>query len=120
MMKLTPPTLLATLFLALPAAAQMGHTSQNMNMGQSQNMSMDQGAKSTKLSEGVVRKVDKEQKKLTIRHGPLENLGMSSMTMVFRVKDAAYLDQVKPGDNILFLAESVNGVLTVTQLEIAK
>lgn len=111
-MKPALPTLLATLFLALPAAAEMGHTSQIMPM--------DQGAKATKLSEGVVRKVDKDQKKLTIRHGPLENLGMSSMTMVFRVKDVGYLDQVKPGDNILFLAESVNGVLTVTQLEIAK
>jgi len=119
-MKRTLPVLLITLFIALPAAAQMGHTSQNMPMGQSQNMPMGQGAKAMNPSEGVVRKVDKDQKKLTIRHGPLENLGMPAMTMVFRVKDVAYLDQVKPGDNILFVAESVNGVLTVTQLEIAK
>jgi Cu(I)/Ag(I) efflux system periplasmic protein CusF len=111
-MKLTLPTLLASLFLALPATADMGHTGQNMPT--------DHGAMTTKLSEGVVRKVDKAQKKLTIRHGPLENLGMPSMTMVFRVKDAAYLDQVKPGDNILFQAESVNGFLTVTQLEMVK
>lgn len=111
-MKPALPTLLAALFLALPAAAEMGHTSPNM--------SMDHGAMNTTLSEGVVRKVDRDQKKLTIRHGPLENLGMPSMTMVFRVKDVGYLDQVKPGDNILFMAESVNGVLTVTQLEMAK
>ena len=74
----------------------------------------------TTLSEGVVKKVDKAQGKLTIKHGPLENLGMPGMTMVFRVRDAVWLDQLKPGDNIRFLAEQVNGVLTVTTLEIVK
>jgi Cu/Ag efflux protein CusF len=70
------------------------------------------------LSEGVVKKVDKAQGKLTLRHGPLENLGMPGMTMVFRVQDAAWLEQVKPGDDIRFLAGRVNGVFTVTTLEI--
>jgi len=74
----------------------------------------------TTLSEGVVKKVDKAQGKLTIKHGPLENLGMPGMTMVFRVRDAAWLDQLKPGDNIRFLAEQVNGALTVTSLEVVK
>ncbi len=71
----------------------------------------------TALSEGEVRKVDKAAGKLTLRHGPLENLGMPAMTMVFRVKDPAMLDRVKPGDRIRFRAESVNGALTVTQIE---
>lgn len=71
----------------------------------------------TSLSEGTVKKVDKAQGKLTLRHGPLENLDMPGMTMVFRVKDPKWLDQVKPGDNIRFLAEKVNGELTVTRLE---
>lgn len=74
----------------------------------------------TTLSEGVVKKVDKAQGKLTIRHGPLENLGMPGMTMVFRVKEANWLDQVKAGNNIRFRAEQVNGVLTVTTLEVVK
>lgn len=43
---------------------------------------------------------------------------MPAMTMVFRVKDAATLDQVKPGDRIRFLAEKVDGVITVTKLEV--
>ncbi|MDT3706256.1 MAG: copper-binding protein [Thiobacillus sp.] len=71
----------------------------------------------TSLSEGTVKKVDKAQGKLTLRHGPLENLDMPGMTMVFRVKDPKWLDQVKPGDNIRFLAEKVNGEFTVTRLE---
>lgn len=69
------------------------------------------------LSEGQVKKVDKAQGKITLKHGPLENMGMPGMTMVFRVQDAAMLDRVKPGDNIRFLAEKVNGALTVTKLE---
>ena len=70
------------------------------------------------LSEGQVKKVDKAQGKLTLKHGPLGNLGMPAMTMIFRVKDAAMLDQVKPGDRIRFLAEKVDGVITVTKFEV--
>lgn len=69
------------------------------------------------MSEGEIRKVDKEAKKLTIRHGELKNLQMPPMTMVFQVKDAAMLDQVQPGDKIAFVAEKVDGKFTVTQLD---
>ncbi|HJV51075.1 MAG TPA: copper-binding protein, partial [Noviherbaspirillum sp.] len=55
-----------------------------------------------------------------IKHGPIENLGMPNMTMVFRAKDPAMLDQVKPGDKVKFIADKVNGALTVTKLEVAK
>ena len=77
-------------------------------------------AQAQSLSEGVVRKVDKDSGKLTIKHGPLENLGMPGMTMVFHVKDPAMLDEVKEGDSIRFRAEQVNGALTVTQLQAAR
>ncbi|MBK4734647.1 copper-binding protein [Noviherbaspirillum pedocola] len=69
------------------------------------------------MSSGEVKKVDKSAGKMTIKHGPLKNLGMDGMTMVFRVKDAGMLDQVKVGDKIHFVAEEPNGQLTVTQLE---
>jgi Cu(I)/Ag(I) efflux system protein CusF len=69
------------------------------------------------LSEGEVRKVDKEAGKLTIRHGPLANLDMPPMTMVFRVKEPAMIDQVKAGDAIRFRAEKVDGNYTVTKLQ---
>ena len=75
-------------------------------------------AQAAPLSEGEVRNIDKAAGKLTIKHGPLDNLGMPAMTMIFRVKDAATLDQVKPGDRIRFLAEKVDGVITVTKLEV--
>lgn len=55
--------------------------------------------------------------KATIKHGPLENLGMPVMTMVFRVQDPAMLDQLKAGDKINFVADKVNGAYTVMRFE---
>lgn len=72
------------------------------------------------MSEGEIRKVDKSAGKITIKHGPIENLGMPNMTMVFRAKDPAMLEQVKAGDKVKFAADKVNGVYTVTQIETAK
>jgi Cu/Ag efflux protein CusF len=69
------------------------------------------------MSEGVIRKVDKAGGKITIRHGELYKLGMPGMTMTFRVSDPAMLDRVKPGDSVRFVADRVQGALTVTHLE---
>ena len=78
------------------------------------------GTSSAPLADGEVRRIDKEAKKLTIRHGPITNLDMPPMTMVFQVKDPAMLDQVKAGDKIRFSADKVNGAYTVMSLEAAK
>lgn len=69
------------------------------------------------MSTGEVKKVDKSAGKMTIKHGPLENLGMGAMTMAFRAADPSMLDQVNVGDKIHFVAEQPNGQLTVTKLE---
>ena len=72
------------------------------------------------LTSGVVKKIDKDAGKLTIQHGPVLNLNMPAMTMAFKAKDAAMIDQVKPGDPINFVLERVNGTFTVTRLELTK
>lgn len=72
------------------------------------------------LAEGTVKKVDKAAGKVTLAHGPLVNLGMPGMTMAFRVKDAAWLDQLKVGDKIRFLVEQVGGAYTVVRVVPAK
>lgn len=77
-------------------------------------------AQAPTASEGEVRKIDKEAGKITIKHGPLVNLDMPAMTMVFRVKDPAMLDRVKEGDKIKFVADRMNGAMTVTELELEK
>lgn len=71
------------------------------------------------LSSGEIKKIDKEAGKVTIKHGPLVNLDMAPMTMVFRVKEATMLDKVKVGDKVNFAADKINGALTVTQIELA-
>jgi Copper binding periplasmic protein CusF len=50
----------------------------------------------------------------------LANLDMPSMTMVFRVKDPAMLDQVKEGDKIKFSADRIDGAITVTEIQLTK
>lgn len=72
------------------------------------------------MTAGLVKKVDKGAGKVTISHGPIENLGMPKMTMVYRVKDPAMLDRLKEGDKILFVAEKVDGAFTVMSFESAK
>ena len=72
------------------------------------------------MSDGEVRKVDKDQGKLTLKHGPIANLDMPGMTMVFKVADRKLLDAVKVGDKVKFSAENLNGAMTVTAIEAAK
>src|SRR5699024_7449117 len=70
------------------------------------------------LSEGEVRKVNKDAQKITIRHGELKNLDMPPMTMVFQVQDPALLEKVQPGDQVSFEAEKIGGQFTVTHIEV--
>lgn len=71
------------------------------------------------LVEGEVRKVDKEQGKVTLRHGPIPNLDMDGMSMIFRVSDPKMLDTIKQGDKVKFTADKVNGVFTVMSIQAA-
>ena len=75
------------------------------------------GAFAEEFTKGVVNKVDAKAKKVTIKHEDLKNLDMPAMTMVFRVEDPALLERLKEGSNIEFVAERVNGKLTVTEVK---
>lgn len=119
-MKRTLSTLIATLFLTVPVWADSSAGHAGMNHAGVNQAGMNHDAMSSEFSQGMVRKVNKAQGKLTLRHGPLANLDMPAMTMIFRVTDPAWLEQVKPGDNIRFQADKVNGKLTVTQLEVVQ
>lgn len=69
------------------------------------------------LAEATVRKVDAANGKLTLRHGPIANLDMPPMTMVFRVATPDLLDGLKAGDAVRFAAERRDGAYTVTRIE---
>ena len=72
------------------------------------------------MVEGEVRKVDKEAKKITLKHGEIKNLDMPGMTMVFQVKDTALLDKVQAGDKVRFRAEKAGGGIMVTDIQAEK
>ena len=72
------------------------------------------------MADGEIRKVDKENKKITIKHGVIKSLDMPGMTMVFQVKDPALLDKVKAGDKVRFTAEQAGSALVVTTIQAAK
>ena len=99
--------------LAVPVFAQKSSTDHSLHQGGTQ-------VQSTALSEGEVRKVDKVTKRITIKHGPLQNLDMPAMTMVFQVKEPAMLDRVKAGDKVKFEARKIGAAFTVVYIEPAK
>ena len=72
------------------------------------------------MSDGEVRKIDKETGKITIRHGPIKHLDMPPMSMVFTSKDPALLDKAKVGDKIRFHVVDEGGKLIVTDIQPAK
>lgn len=68
--------------------------------------------------DGEVRKVDRDTKKITLKHGEIKNLDMPPMSMVFQVKEPAFLDKVKAGDLVRFTAEKINGAYTITSIDL--
>ena len=99
---------LALAVTSLPGRAQTDHSAHHGGA---------QVAQAAALADGEIRKVDKEAKKLTIKHGPIPSIDMPPMTMVFQVKDPAMLDQVKAGDKVKFQAEKAGGQYVVTKIE---
>ena len=77
-------------------------------------------AQSADMTEGEVRKVDKAQSKITVKHAEIKSLDMPPMTMVFNVKDKAVLDSVQPGDKVKFKAVNEAGKFTVTDLQVVR
>lgn len=77
-------------------------------------------AQASVMTDGVVRKIDSANAKVTIKHGPITNLDMPGMTMVFRVVSPTLLNAVKVGDAVKFHVEDINGAFTVTAIEVVK
>ena len=74
-------------------------------------------AASSDMTEGEIRKVDMDTKKITIKHGEIKNLDMPGMTMVFQVKDPALLEKAKVGEKVRFKAEKTGGAMVVTDIQ---
>jgi len=73
---------------------------------------------------GVVTAVKLSVGKVTISHGPITELGMSAMTMDFKVHDPAMLEEVNKGHEVAFVLEKKQGgnlvIMEIEDLGLAK
>jgi Cu/Ag efflux protein CusF len=116
-----------TLFI-LMTAAMTAHADQNTGGKVIDKAEMQMSrphAKATSsmsMADGEVEDVDKENKSITLKHGPIKTttIEMEPMTMPFDVKDASLLSKVKVGDKVKFIAEYIDGAVTITALRVVK
>ena len=121
-MKTFKPFLLALAFAAAAPFAISAHAQamDHSKMGGMNMPGMKMDGMPASMTEGEVRKIDKEAKKITLKHGDIKNLDMPGMTMVFVVKDKALLEKTSVGAKIQFMATNENGQMTVTDIQPAK
>jgi len=115
MKPLLTSTLIALAFgLTAPVMAQTDHSMHGMPAAKP-------AATGTQadMGNGLVKKVDKAKGTITLTHGALPN-GMPPMTMAYKVKDAAWLDQLKTGQKIRFATDPTDGGMTVLRYELVK
>ncbi len=77
-------------------------------------------AQADTMADGVVKRINKGAKKLTIKHGEIKSLEMPPMTMVFRVAEDAMLDAVKKGDKVKFQVIDRDGKMIITEIKPAE
>jgi Cu(I)/Ag(I) efflux system protein CusF len=99
---------IAVVMVTLTAASTVAHAQVDNKMDMSQ------------MTDGEVRKVDKDAGKVTIKHGEIKNLEMPGMTMVFTAKEKSLLDKVQPGDKVKFAVINDGGKMVVTDIQTVK
>ena len=115
----TLKTLITTAALLVVAPFVTTAQAQSVDRGNMPGVKADLPA-AAEMTDGEVRKIDKDNQKITLRHGDIKNLDMPGMTMVFKVKDMAMLDRISAGDKVRFRAEKADGAIVVTALVAAK
>lgn len=87
-------------------------------------MNMDHGKMNVTampgMTDGEVRKIDKDAGKITIKHGEIKHMEMPGMTMVFSVKDRTVLEKIEVGQKVQFMVVQENGKMMVTDIQVAK
>jgi Cu/Ag efflux protein CusF len=116
----TPALLALTVGLAAPAMAQTDHSMHGMPAAKPVAAAKPVTAVAdATMGDGLVKKVDKARGTITLAHGTLPN-GMPPMTMAYKVKDVAWLDQLKVGQQIRFATDPADGGMTVLRYELVK
>lgn len=79
-----------------------------------------QTAASANLARAEVIAVYPKEQRVLLKHGPIENLGMSDMTMEFGVANPRLLASFKRGKKVRFSAVRVKDDYVVTHVEAAR
>ena len=66
---------------------------------------------------GVVRAIDKPGARIKLTHDPIAAVSWPQMTIVFRVKNASLVDQVKPGDKVKFVLTKSSGGYVISDIQ---
>ncbi len=74
-------------------------------------------SQTSEMTDGVVRKIDRENSKITIRHEEIKNLDMPPMTMVFQLKNKMLLDKVQVGETVKFTVVQEGVKLVITDIK---
>ncbi len=82
----------------------------------SQPVSPQESVSHVGYSTGEIKKIDTDQGTVMLKHGPIENLGMPAMTMIFHLTKPGQAAAFKVGDLVRFKAEKVKGSLVITEL----
>lgn len=64
----------------------------------------------------TVVKTDAERQRITLKHGPIDNLDMPPMTMAFKAASPQWYTLV-PTQSVRVKVEKVDGLYTITALE---
>lgn len=95
-MKFAPLTLSLCLLASSTVALAEDHMHSMQHGGDMHTMSQGH------MGHGVVNKIDLQHNKVNMTHGPIQSLAWPGMTMDFKVKDAAILKGLKPGQQVTF------------------
>ena len=89
--------------LTLLSVATLSHADgMNMNDMPMSGRMADQMTGKSPHGTGIVRKVDAENGRITIAHGPIDSIQWPAMTMTFAVQDKKLLNKVVVGEKIGF------------------
>ena len=110
-------TLLLSFSFSYAAHHEGGHDHHGSHdMDHSKNMSDCMSDNSCPMTHGVVKNINQELGKITLKHGEIVNLEMPPMTMVLNVKDLTMLDGLNVGDHVMFQAVSIDGEFVITMM----
>jgi len=67
-----------------------------------------------------VKKIDKPQARIMLKHDEIKQFDMPALTGTYKVSDPGMLDKVHVGDHVRFSLDRVNNQYTITRIDVVK